>query len=56
MQLEQQLNEEGIPDPFNDPNMVPKHLPKEPSDQPKTGAGGSYAKAYQAKKLEDIQI
>lgn len=48
---------EPIPDPFSDPMVVPKHLPKvatESSLRNSSSEPGSYAQAYQQKKLEQI--
>lgn len=45
-------------DLFNDPNLVPKNLPKvisEAEQQNKKQGGGSYAHAFRQKKLENIQ-
>ena len=56
MLLEKQLQEEQV-DPFNDPELVPKNLQKQHNDADLRASGqGSYAQAFQQKKLEKIQI
>lgn len=55
IKLEQQVKNEQLPnnrlDPFADPAIVPKHLPKTSEDDQAQG-GGSYARIHHQNKLD----